>query len=128
MSRIFQIPMRPKQQRRRIYGDYNHIHIPYSSILMPCFFTQPRSGSTLVFFEGNDGNIHYNMDDLPSARSNTAKPTAAGSTEGSQALATGETGPSSKCLNGTQLSVVGNSDGSKLVLFYQDSEGYLCYR
>ena len=88
---------------------------------------QPETGNTYLFCEGEHGEIRFYIDNVPVSPDGD-RGTDLAVPQSFPVRVPGDPNDTSKCLNGTQLAVVGNEDASKLFLIYQDSEGYLCYR
>jgi len=81
-------------------------------------------GVALVFYE-SDGQIRYITDeDLP-LKPATAQ---ANSTPAAKSTVPDMLDSSTRCMSGSQLAVVANKDASQLMLFYQDTEGYIVCR
>ncbi|KAI0700313.1 hypothetical protein BC835DRAFT_1518193 [Cytidiella melzeri] len=85
--------------------------------------TQLNDVDTLVFFESG-GSINYIIDSTPLGNSSSAA--TCKNAEKNEVPNTPL--DSINVMHGSKLAVVGTSDLGKAVLFYQDRQGYLCYR
>ncbi|KAI0684231.1 hypothetical protein BC835DRAFT_1422420 [Cytidiella melzeri] len=88
-----------------------------------CAFTL---NGTVALFHESEGQVKYWLDEHLPGGTNQPNSTSASLAE---RFPVPEPADSQyTCMHGTEIAVSGNSDGSELTLFYQDKDGYLCYR